>query len=290
VKISPLRICYTTPGLRPLLRPVSAPALYRFCRMSAMLSLRLNPHTKRFLRPLRSILARHVSAERLAEICRDYLVQRKYLNHIEAIWRHLAPGQRPAALFDGAEYLHEALSRGGGAVLISGHNYGFSRMVGPILAEDGYQVCRAGSLGKEVVLRRWGPNAPWEYIYLPKEPWERVRALRQLIGALKKNRVVHLLIVNRPAGDPALRVEFYGQNFFLDPGAFELIGGLGAPVLPCFALCDERGAFKIRIDPPLGNSPEELSCGFLAVFSRYLREAPEYVRFWKPLLNRKPFW
>jgi len=255
-----------------------------------MLSLRLNPHTKRFLRPLRNILARHVSAERLAEICREYLVQRNYLNHIEAIWRHLAPGQRPAALFDGAEYLHEALSRGGGAVLISGHNYGFSRMVGPILAEDGYQVCRAGSLGKEIVQRRWGPETAWEYIYLPKEPWERIRAVRRLIGALKKNRVVHLLIVNRPRGELSLGVEFYGQKFFVDAGSFELIGGLGAPVLPCFALCDERGAFKIKIHPPLGNSSDEMARGFVELFSRYLKESPEYVRFWKPLLNQKSFW
>ncbi len=290
MKISPVAICFTTPWLKPLVRPVPAPALYRLCRMSAALSLRFSPHTKRFLRPLRSILARHVSPERLAQICREYLIQRKYLNYIEALWRHLAAAQRPAALFEGAEHLRDALARGGGAVLISGHNYGFSRMVGPILAEDGYQVCRAGSLAREIVQRRWGPKAAWEYIYLPKEPWERVRALRQLIGALKKNCVVHLLIVNRPQGDPALGVDFYGQNFFLDPGAFELIAGLGAPVLPCFALCDERGAFKIRIDPPLGNSPEELMGGFVEVFSRYLREAPEYVRFWKPLLNQKPFW
>lgn len=290
MKISPVTFCYTTFWLKPLVRPVPAPVLYRFCRLSAMLSLRLNPHTKRFLRPLRSILARHVSPDRLAEVCREYLVQRKYLNYIEATWRHLAPGQRPAALFDGAEHLGDALSRGGGAVLISGHNYGFSRMVGPILAEDGYQVCRAGSLSKGIVQRRWGPEAAWEYIYLPKEPWERVRALRQLIGALKKNRVVHLLIVNHPHGEPSLEVDFYGQNFFLDAGSLELIGSLGAPVLPCFALCDERGAFRIKIHPPLGNSSEELACGFVELFSRYLKESPEYVRFWKPLLNQKAFW
>lgn len=290
MKISPVRLCYTASWLKPLVRPLPATALYRLCRMAAMLSLRLNAHTKRFLCPLRTILARHVSPDRLTEICREYLIQRKYLNYMETTWRHLAPGQRPAAFFDGAEHLHHALSRGSGAVLISGHNYGFSRMVGPILAENGYQVCRAGSLSKEIVQRRWGAEPPWEYVYLPKERWERVRALRQLIGALKQNRVVHLMIFNRPKGEPLLEVEFYGHNFFLDPGSFELIGGLGAPALPCFALCDEHGAFRIKIHPPLGNSSEELARGFVQLFSQYLKESPEYVRFWKPLLNRKAFW
>lgn len=288
MKISPITLCYTTPGLKLLVRPVPAPALYRFCRLSAALSTILNPHTRRFLAPLRSILSHHMSPERLTEICREYLVQRKYLNYIEGTWQHLKPGQRPVAVFDGAEYLRDALSRGGGAVLISGHNYGFSRMVGPILAEDGYRVCRAGSLSREIVQRRWGPRAPWEYVHLAKEPLQRVRAFRQLIAALKNNQVVHLLIVNRPHGSAAVAVDFYGKNFFLDASIFELIGELGAPVLPCFALCDRRGALTIKIHPPLKNSSEELIEGFVGLFSQYLRESPEYVRFWKPLVNQRP--
>lgn len=252
--------------------------------------MRFSPHRKRFLRPVRSILSHHLTQERLSQICHEYLVQRKYLNYIEAMWQHLERRQRPPAIFAGAQHLHDALSRGAGAVLISGHNYGFSRMVGPVLAEDGYQICRAGSLSSEVVQRRWGPNAPWEYVYLPKEPWERVRALKQLFAALKNNRIVHILILNRPQGTAEMEVDFHGQNFFLDAAAIELISGLSAPVLPCFALCDGRGAFTIKIHPPLGSSTEEVGAGFAKLFSQYLKEFPEYIRFWKPLLNQKAFW
>ncbi len=231
-----------------------------------------------------------MSNERLSKVCHEYLVQRKYLNYLEATWQFMDPGQRPGVIFEGAGYLRDALSKGTGAVLVSGHNYGFSRMVSPILIEDGYRISRAGGLSLDVVRQRWGAEAPWEYIFLPPDPWERVRALKQFIAALKNNQIIHLLILNRPLGYSKAEVEFYGRKFSLDFSAFELISGLKAPILPCFALCDDRGAFTLKIHPPLGNTADEIASGFAKLFSWYLKEYPEYVRFWKPLLNQKAFW
>ena len=290
MKISPVTLCFKTPWLRPAANYLPSASLYRFCRINTALSMRYSSHRKRFLRPIRHVLSDHMSPERLSEVCHEYLVHRKYLNYIEAIWQFMRPDQRPAAIFDGANYLHEALSKGGGAVLVSGHNYGFSRMVGPVLAEGGHHLARAGSLSLEVVQRRWGPQVQWEYIYLPKDPWGRLRALKQLIAALKNNRIVHLLVLNRPLGNSAAEVEFYGRNFSLDASTFDLISGLPAPVLPCFALWNSHGAFAIKIHPPLENSAAQQAANFAKLFSWYLKEFPQYVRFWKPLLSQKVFW
>jgi lauroyl/myristoyl acyltransferase len=290
MKISLVALFLTTPWLRPVAQYIPSSRLYRLCRTATALSMRCSTHRNRFLRPVRSVLSGYMSRERLSEVCHEYLVQRRYLNYLEATWLFMRPGQRPAAILDGADYLRGALSKGGGAVLISGHNYGFSRMVGPILAEDGYRISRTGGLSLDVVRRRWGAEVPWEYIFLPADPWERVRALKQLIAALNNNRIIHLLILNRPLGESKAEVEFYGRNFSLDFSAFELISGLKAPILPCFVLCDDQGAFTIKIHPPLGNTADELASGFAKLFSWYLKEFPEYVRFWKPLLNQKTFW
>ncbi len=290
MKFSPVALCYKTPWLRPVMKQVPYSWLYRFCRLNTALSMHYSSHRKRFLRPVRTVLSGYLSDERLSEICYEYLAQRQYLNYLETIWQHMTRDQRPAAIFDGAERLREALSNGTGAVLISGHNYGFSRMVGPILADDGYEISRAGSLTEDIVRHRWGAEAPWQYIYLTKDPWDRVRALKQLLSALKNNRIIHLLIVNRRFGDKIAEVDFYGRNFFLDISTFELINGLRAPVLPCFALCNNNGDFTIKIHPHLGDTIEELTAGFAKLFSWYLKELPQYVRFWKPLLNQKAFW
>jgi hypothetical protein len=87
-----------------------------------------------------------------------------------------------------------------------------------------------------------------------------------------------------------MEVEFYKRNFFLDGATFELIAAMCAPVLPCFALCDAGGDFKITIHSPLNGSPQELAKDFARLFARYLKERPEFVRFWKPLLQGKAFW
>jgi lauroyl/myristoyl acyltransferase len=290
MKISPVALCFTKRPLRPIAKRLSSHKLYRFCHVNTTLSMRYNSHRKRFLRPIQLILSEYMGHERLSEICHKYLVQRKYLNYLEVTWKFMNPGQRPGVIFEGADHLRDALSKGAGVILVSGHNYGFSRMIGPILAEKGYPISRAGSLNLEIVRRRWGSDSPWEYIYLPKDPWGRVRALKQILTALKQNRIVHLLIINRPTGDTKAEVEFYGRNFFLDTSVFELITDLQAPILPCFALFNSDGDFTVKFHAPLGNTTEELVAGFSRLFSRYLKEFPEYVRFWKPLLNQKAFW
>jgi len=255
-----------------------------------MLAIRFSAHRKRFLRPVKQTLSEHMSHERLSEVCREYLVHRKYLGYFEEVWQFMESAQRPAAGVGGANYLRDALAVGAGAILLSGHNYGFSRMVGPLLAQEGYPISRVGSLSLDVIQRRWGAQASWEYIYIPEDPWKRLRALKQLIVALKNNRVIHFMILNRPQGNSKTEVEFYGQNFFLDDATFELISGLSAPVLPCFALCNHRGNITIEIHPPLGNTADQMAIGFGKLYSRYLKEFPEYVRFWKPLVHQKSFW
>jgi lauroyl/myristoyl acyltransferase len=257
MKISPVALGFTVPWLRPVVKQIPAIWLYRLCQVNTALALRFNAHSKRFLRPVEQILSDHMSREQISTVCREYLVHRRYLGHFERLWQFMDIQQLPAARIQGMNYLQDALSRGAGAILISGHNYGFSRMVGPLLARAGYSISRVGNLSLDIIERRWGTQASWEYIYIPEDPWKRLRALKQLTAALKNNRVIHFMILNRPQGNGHAEVEFFGRPFFLDDTTLELISELRAPILPCFALCNPQGDIRIEIHARMSESKDE---------------------------------
>lgn len=241
---------------------------------------------------MREISRPHLSARDLAALCQRQWSFRKYLRLLQKAWPRTDISARLGYEIEGEAYLDSALSKGNGTLLLSGHNYGFSRFVAPILASRGYSVTRTGAFHEAKFNALWGTNQNrnWRYIYLNHEPWGRLRALKQIKDMLMRNEVVHMLVLGRPYGEPELQVKIYDRVFFLDGATFRLIEELGPIVLPCFALSGPDGTLDIKMHQPLNSAAPRWKEEFALLFTRYLNSFPEFIRFWKPMLNQDKEW
>lgn len=264
--------------------------LFRSGRVAASIEFKISPHAKRFLRPLRQVLDGSKNHREADGIARQYLIYRKYLNYLEVAWTHPAVKQKVPVTIAGREHLDAALASGQGAVLVSGHAYGFNRLVAPVLARYGYPTIRSGMVKPEVLKTLSGTRQEdsWGYVYLGRSPWERLRALRRIERSLNQNELLHTLVAGRPHPQAESEMRFFGRRFSLDLPTLRFISELKRPLLPCFALCDGGGRLLIEIHPPLSPMPE-LAREFIALFQGYLHNHPEFVRFWKRLNNGRPY-
>jgi lauroyl/myristoyl acyltransferase len=225
------------------------------------------------------------------EIAQRYLTYRKYLNYLERTWIHPAVHRRIPAKLLGQEYLDESLAQERGAILLSGHAYGFNRLVAPILGRHGYRVIRGGMVKPQKLKGLAGTNEddPWTYVYLGESLWERLRALKRITTSLDKNELLHTLILGHPGHGAAPGMRFCGHPFSLDLPTFRFLTELKRPILPCFALCDDQGQVMIQIHAPLSSEMPAVSNEFQHIYKLYLKQSPEFVRFWKRLLTKRDF-
>jgi lauroyl/myristoyl acyltransferase len=266
--------------------------IMRVCNWSTRVAIALNFRSTRTLRAMHEVARPHLSARDLAELSRRQWSLRKYLRHLQKLGPQTNLIEQLSFKIDGQAHLDGALSTGHGAVLLSGHNYGFSRFVAPILASRGYSVTRTGAYDMAKFNKLWGSGEGrrWRYIYLDEQPLGRLRALKQISELLKRNEVVHMMVLGRPCGESELEVKLYERVFFLDGATFRLLDELGSTVLPCFALSDSRGTLDIRIHPPLSSAAPGWKEDFALLFTDYMNRFPEFVRFWKPMLGRHEEW
>jgi len=183
-----------------------------------------------------------------------------------------------------------ALQAGKGAVLLSCHNFGFSKLVAPTLARRGYHVHRAGG-GKKGGHRvsRWGKDyrINWKYLDHRGDYWHRLRSLAAVRAALALNQVMHISPRAYDRGEEEAAVQFFGRKYFLDSRWFRLFQMLQAPVLPCFAIAGSGGKMTIVIHPALPASAKPMVRQFAVIVSDYLSRLPECGRLWKAVyLNR----
>lgn len=291
MKLSILNLLYQTSAFYWMGRHISPKTLFQLCRGIAGVSVRFNPHTKRYLKPLRGVLAPHVSEERLENIAEMHLVYRRYLDHLPYAWRRAGNAQGSFHA-EGEEYLREALTQGRGAILLSSHNFGINRLIPSVMSRLGHRIARVGAWAQEEVVWRWGDETErtWEQLYLGTDAWSRIRVAKRIVKALQENSLVFMSIWNRPVGGAAQEVCAFGQRFFIDATTMRLCAELKAPVLPCFALCNDKGEINVIIHAPLGGDTMEMSRSYCNLLARYLTDYPEFCRFWKSLVQKKERW
>lgn len=292
MKISILQLLYQTPALYWFGKHLSSRALLATCRYTVGLSLLLNPHTRRYLRPLKSVLESQLDQNRLREVETQFLVYRRYNDNLPFVWRRQKHQVRNFFAVHGEEHIKAALSIGKGAIIVSGHRFGINRMIPPVLAQLGYAISRVGAWEKEEMGYFWGNEGqrPWKKIYLGSDLWSRIRAARQISSALATNHLVLMSVSFKPTGSSEVEVRAFGQTFYLDPSILQLFAHLDAPVLPCFALCDDHGRIQINVHPALTGSDEDMSRTYCRHFSTYLQEHPEFCRFWRALVQKRSGW
>ena len=265
---------------------------FRWVRAEIALAYLLNPHAARLAKPLADMLEGHEERQRIRERGRDYLLYRRWQNLLEKSWRHWAWKHERFVRIEGDDTLVHALERGGGAILLSGHYYGYDRMVDPILAQRGFAITRwAAALDPPSTAERWGESvAPWNAINFHGDGWHATRMIFKVREELQRNRAIHLSVLGHARGESAFRLNFEPKEFFLDPKIFELLEILRAPVLPCFAMPEAAGKIVIRIYPPIVPVKDEIMGAFGALYSKYLNEHPEFTRIWRRVMRGEERW
>lgn len=91
-------------------------------------TLAVNPRRRRKIRnliaPIISDSSDRGSIDRVAE---EYVIYRRWLNHLEYAWANWADRHEKWVRFDGEQHLVDALQKGKGVFLVSGHYYGLTR-------------------------------------------------------------------------------------------------------------------------------------------------------------------
>src|SRR4029079_9659670 len=85
------------------------------------------------LKYFRTVLASCQDPARLEELGRKNLIYRKWSKTVLWAWPGWAARHNELVLLEGEEHLKTALGEGRGAFLLSGHFYGFERLVAPTL-------------------------------------------------------------------------------------------------------------------------------------------------------------
>ena len=225
---------------------------------------------------------------------RRYLFYSRLYKDLEILWSNWQDWHREWIILEGESHLRSALDQGKGAVLVSGHNFGFSKLVGPVLAGRGYKVYRGGNGGARATARRsrWGEKGKvsWQYLEYGKDDyWQRVRLLRTVQGLLAVNEIVHVSPRGFQTGEPDMAMEFFGRRYFLDARWFRIFQMCQAPVLPCFVVGQGNDQVKVIIHPRL-EPGENTAQQFGRILSDYITRFPECGRLWKNLHVERMQW
>jgi hypothetical protein len=294
MKLSLLQLAHSLPGLVFLARTIHPRWFFKWSGYSASVASHLYPHAKRRAQPFLKLVADRFDPAELKVRSRRNLSYRHLCNEIVGAWRNWEHRREDWLSIEGETFLQEAMAGGKGAFLLSGHNYGYSRLIAPVFATRGYEVHRGGN-GKSVAERegRWGKNyiQRWHYFnYEDGDYWSRVRSLNNLRQTLGRNGIIHVSPLNHRAGSPEMEMSCWWGKFYLDEKWFRVMEFCQAPVLPCFAIGDPNGTIKIIIHPPLPGERRAMASAFGKLFVGYLREYPEYARFWQAILKERPWW
>jgi len=221
-----------------------------------------------------------------------YLLYLRLFKDLVPAWTNWEYRHRDWVSVEGEDHLTEALQRGRGVILMSGHNYGFGKLVAPALALRGYKVNRASNGKKGQVAWRWhrreGLN--WRYLNYKGDYWHHVHILKSMREALARNEIVHISVRGYRTGAPEMEVEFLNRKFFLDPVWFRMTEIFQAPVLPCFAIGNINGNVKIILHRSLSATGKNMAKEFGGVLAHYLTEHPEFGRVWKAISVDRERW
>jgi len=295
-KLATLRFsyaCHRMPGVRWLGRQIPPLTYYKWAARAARISYYTYPSDWRRARYMRQVLAPTFAPDRVKTIAQKNVVFRQWQKILTHGWPSWADQWNDWAYIDGEQHLRRALAQGNGAVLLSGHSYGFTSLVAPLLSQKGYRLHRTGRGHWGDPAERWGRDwslEQWEYNSFGQDFWQHVRALNKMHQAVKKNEIIHILVTGFPHGNPQLEIDFYHKKFFLDAAALRILETLNAPVLPCVPICDDSGRLMITIYAPLSPTRAEIMKGFGLMYSRHLKEQPEFANFWRKVAQQRDGW
>lgn len=292
MKLTLTQLVHTIPAIRAMARQIHP---YWFCRAtlaSVTVASWLSPHTQKLARPFATVMAQRFEPKELRKRTTYYLLYLRLFKDLVPAWTNWEHRHSDWVSVEGEDDLKEALKRGRGVILMSGHNYGFGKLVAPALALRGYRVVRASNGKKGKAATRWKRRGdlPWRYVNYKGDYWHHLNVLKAMRNALLKNEIVHISVRGHRTGNPEMKIEFLNRTFFLDPVWFRMVEIFQAPVLPCFAIGDINGNVKIILHRPLAACGKNMANEFGDILSHYLTEYPEFGRVWKAISVERERW
>ncbi len=285
-------LCHRAPVLRHLGTVLPYRWFFHWTRFSALAAFYFYPHRKRSVEPLLKAVGTSCRRD-VRDFAKRYLVYRRWFNDLIYAWPNWAARCEEWTFVDGENHLAAALAGGQGAILLTGHQFGYERYAAATLAQKGYKVSRTGTgADPEKRVSRWGRGSfkSWRYLNYHGDYWHHIHVMRELRRRLKQNGIVLMSIRGFPAGSPDLEIDFFCGRFFLDPSIIRLIESAKVPVVPYFAICDDHGNLQIKLSPPLAPERTAIMKGFGQVYAGYLRDYPEFARIWKRVIGQESEW
>jgi lauroyl/myristoyl acyltransferase len=282
------------PAIRALILRSEPRRFFQIVRRTMVAASWFWPHTRRRARCFREVLRGSLSRRELAARTRLYLYHSRLVKDVEVAWIHWGHRYHDWIALEGESNLRSAIQQGRGAVLLSPHNFGYSKLVAPVLSARGYRVHRGGNGGKKAQYRidRWGQSGKldWMYLNYKGDYWHRVQVLKSMQQALNANDVLHVSPRAFAQGDESMAIEIFGRKYYWDAGWFNFFRICRAPLLPCFAIAGSDGRFRIVIDPALPAADESAAREFSPIARDYIMRYPECGRLWKSLHAHKGKW
>jgi lauroyl/myristoyl acyltransferase len=288
-----IHLLQTIPGFRSAVMRFHPVWFFRITLLSVMVASWFSIQTRKRAGYFRGVLRGYFDDADLRARAHRYLVNLRLYKDFAIVWSNWHHRHHDWITIEGECHLQEALQAGKGVFLISPHNYGFSKLVAPVLALRGYKVYRGGNGGRRGLSKRsrWGRQYElnWSYLNYKGDYWQRARMLKAMQTALGANGIVHVSPRAYQQGSEDTAVEFFGHKYFLDPIWFQLFQLCQAPVLPCFALGSDNAPINIIIHPPL-HLGKTTAKEFADIQSLYISKFPEYGRMWKNIRLEKGRW
>lgn len=149
----------------------------------------------------------------------------------------------------GIEHLDAALAKGNGVIALGAHIGNFV-LVGSRLGVEGYSFHTLFRIPSEPRIRTIVSN------YLPPRLHQRAipsrprrPAVRQILGALKRNEIVFILGDNLKKGK--VQTLFFGQRVPSPRGPVSLALRSGAAVVPLYLIRNYQGGLELVIEPEI---------------------------------------
>jgi len=293
VNESLLRLLQQIPGFRSLAMRLPPIWYFRSTLWYVTLSSWFWPGTIRRGRHFREVLHGSFDDKELRARARRYLFHARLSKDLETTWNNWHHRNHDWIAVEGESHLQSALQQRRGVFLVSPHNFGFSKLVAPVLATRGYRVHRGGNGGRRGSKKRerWGEGfqLSWSYLDYKGDYWHRAQLLKAIQRVLAANDVVHVSVRAYKQGDEEMAIEIFGRKYFLDANWFRVFQLCESPVLPCFAVGNTHVPINIVIHPPL-TAGKTRAKEFAEIQTRYITHVPEYGRMWKNIRLERERW
>jgi len=233
-----------------IIRNISQKGLYSFSEKLGITAYRLLArHRKVAFDGLNHAFGKNKTPEEIKRIARDCFIYMAKSCAELAFALGRPAFIRLSSVIDGKEHLDQALAKGKGVILVSGHFGNFVLMLAK-LSVDGYKTSVImRPLKNQQIERLFGPDRDkLDINTINSIP--RTACVANTIKALRENRLL-LIPLDQNFGTSGVYVDFFGRKAATATGPVVLAQRTGAAILPCFIIRQKDDTHRIVFEPAL---------------------------------------